>query len=179
MACSNNSDSGICPHADWTCTPKNIARTCSTFPEEGGTCVGLDSFPNATVAEYGPVNGTDNMKAEIFARGPIACSIDAKPLHDYKTGIVTAKGKEHDHIISVVGWGYEGTLEYWIVRNSWGEYWGEMGYTRIGMTALLIDQRCAWATVGTYTAAELQNQKHCYEDGSNCNAGGSDDDDMP
>lgn len=39
----------------------------------GGTCVEIDTFPNATVAEYGEVIGAEKMKAEIFQRGPIAC----------------------------------------------------------------------------------------------------------
>ena len=60
--------------------------------------------------------------AEIYARGPIACGVDAEPLHKYNGGIFSdTSDKEINHIISVVGWG---TVEssgqkYWIVRNSW------------------------------------------------------------
>merc|ERR1711871_1354573 len=35
MACSSESDQGICKGQDWSCTAENVARTCSTFPPQG------------------------------------------------------------------------------------------------------------------------------------------------
>ena len=100
----------------------------------GGFCSPLDTFPNATIAEYGEVAGERRMMAEIHTRGPIACEVDATPLDKYQGGILNAPGNtETNHIISVVGWGTDpatGT-KYWIGRNSWGEDWGKGGYTQI------------------------------------------------
>jgi len=171
LACSSESNEGICPHVDTTCTAENIAKTCSTFSSMGGKCVGLDSFPNATVAEYGSISGQDAMQKEIFARGPIACGIDAAPILKYTSGIATDAGSQVDHVISVVGWGNDENVgQYWIIRNSWGEYWGEMGYIRVKFGSLLVEQQCAWATLADYTAPEKNNQVHCYEGGDNCAA---------
>jgi cathepsin X len=168
MACSSESKEGICPHGDWTCKPKNVAVTCGTFGEE---CVGLSHYPNATIAEYGHISGPDAMQKEIFNRGPIACTIDAGPIEKYTGGIAKGQSFMVDHVISVVGWGTDATEGlYWIVRNSWGEYWGESGYVRVKSGALALEQACAWATVKDFTAPEKSNQFTCYEDGSNCDA---------
>lgn len=168
MACSSESKEGLCPGGDWTCKPENVARTCSTFPPEG-FCAGLDRYPNITISDYGSISGADAMMKEIYHRGPISCGVDANPLRTYTTGIATDKGDMVDHVISVVGWGHDeehGT--YWHVRNSWGEYWGELGYFRVKQGALLIEEQCSWATISDFTTTGSQ----CYEDGTNCKADG-------
>merc|ERR1712061_807058 len=106
---------------------------------------------------------------EIFNRGPIGCRIASVPLHTYTTGIANGSGNT-DHIISVVGWGADAQDGfYWLIRNSWGEYWGENGFARVKSGALnLEDAGCTWAVPKDWTAPERSNQFHCYEDGSNC-----------
>eukprot|EP00747_Dinoflagellata_sp_TGD_P210890 gnl/TRDRNA2_/TRDRNA2_84116_c0_seq4.p1 gnl/TRDRNA2_/TRDRNA2_84116_c0~~gnl/TRDRNA2_/TRDRNA2_84116_c0_seq4.p1 ORF type:complete len:331 (-),score=56.18 gnl/TRDRNA2_/TRDRNA2_84116_c0_seq4:131-1123(-) len=166
MACSSESTEGLCPAGKWTCTPENIARTCSTFPPEG-FCAGLDHYPNATVDEYGSISGVDAIKKEIFNRGPVSCGVDANPLRTYTGGIETTIGNSIDHVISIVGWGDDPKVGgYWIVRNSWGEYWGEMGFFRAKFGALLLEDQCAWATLKDFTG--MENTFPCYEDGTNC-----------
>jgi len=171
MACSSESTEGICPHGDWSCSAENEARTCSTFPPSG-FCGPIKQYPNATISEYGSIEGASNMAKEIMARGPIACGIDAAPILKYTGGIVSEAGEQVDHVISVVGWGTEGNKQYWIVRNSWGEYWGEMGYIRVekGNNALQLETQCAWAVPDKFTHGDLDesNNVRCYEDGTNC-----------
>jgi len=169
MACSSDSKVGFCPYWEWNCDALNIARTCSTFPESGGTCTGLSRFPNATIKEFGSISGADEMMTEIYHRGPIQCGIDANYLLDYQSGIIVdTPGDYVDHIVSVTGWGTDedsGT-KYWWVRNSWGASWGEMGFVRVGFGNLFIEEECAYAIVDKFTDMENQDA-HAYENGSN------------
>jgi cathepsin X len=170
LACSSDSSIGLCGSGDWTCKPENVARTCSTFPPQG-FCAGLNNYPNATITEYGSISGADAMAKEIYARGPISCGIDASKILEYTGGIAKSKGGMVDHVISVVGWGNDAQEgQYWIVRNSWGEFWGEMGYIRVakGNNDLALEEQCSWAVPGVFTSEEGVPNYPCYEDGTNC-----------
>ena len=169
IACSSESTEGFCEKASdmTTCTPENVCKTCSTFSSNDGTCEPIMFYPNVTISKSGSVSGISNIMAEIYKNGPVACGMNAEPVLEYIGGIFDNPREISmiNHVISIVGWGdFKDGSGYWIVRNSWGEYFGEMGYMRIKMGQLGLEKDCAWATPDTWTELNYP----CYEDGSNC-----------
>ena len=172
QACSSDSSEEGCKNNKqmFECTATNICKTCDTFTNRGGTCSPIMHYPNATIARYGAVKGSADMMAEIYKNGPIACGINAEEIVDYTGGVLDLPHqlKMINHIISVVGWGYDEAInkQYWFIRNSWGSYWGELGFMRLvlGENQLGIEKSCAYAIPGNWT---MQNVP-CFEDASNC-----------
>jgi len=166
-----------CMH--WTaenkeCIPENICRNCKIPPNlmdainnnplelakinMGEACFPVEHWIGYGVSEYGWVNGSVPMMKEIYARGPITCSMmaDHEFTYDYSANVLKHEGvylsdkkyEDTDHLVEVVGWGETSAgLTSWSVRNSWGTYWGDGGWFKIrrGKNDLLIEGDCSWA----------------------------------
>lgn len=134
------------------CTPLNTCRNC----DPGDTpCYPITNFTRFYAKEYGMVHGIENIKAEIVARGPVVCYLNAEPIYQWgftdakKTIFTNGKGYNPlNHAISVIGFGEEAGTKYWIVRNSWGNYWGDEGFFRLKMGENQLGMEnhgCYWA----------------------------------
>jgi len=138
------------------CDDFNTCGTCTTW----GQChaIGTTSYVHYKVGDYGPVSGVDKIKAEVFARGPVSCGIQATD--GLETKYLGGVYSEHivdpilNHIVSIVGWGVsndtvQGSNEFWIIRNSWGEPWGERGFFKLVLGVptynLGIETQCSFA----------------------------------
>ncbi|KAK0579570.1 hypothetical protein LWI29_028090 [Acer saccharum] len=50
----------------------------------------------------------------------------------YRSGIFQGYcGDSQNHAVTIVGYGNENGLDYWLIKNSWGQTWGENGYMKI------------------------------------------------
>jgi cathepsin X len=149
--------------SDFKCSPFRNCMNCEPPTDEAplGICYPVQSYNRYFVTEYGTMLNPSihEMKAEIFKRGPISCSIDCSTIThgsyhagDIVTSSLPTSGEwDLDHVISVAGWGYdkEKDLEYWVVRNSWGTFWGDQGWFKVvmGNNTIGIESECNWAVM--------------------------------
>ena len=74
-----------------------------------------------------------------FTPVSVAIEADTTVFQFYKGGVLTSDkcGTSLDHGVLVVGYGVDDEDQaYWIVKNSWGEEWGENGYIRIAKSSV-------------------------------------------
>ena len=118
---------------------------------ENGLCSNL-SYPYT--AEDGQCNDTckslvkisnysditqnnEEMLMRAVQHQPVSVAIQAnkRSFQMYQSGIYSDPdcGFELDHGVLLIGYGYDKTynMDYWIIKNSWSESWGENGYIRI------------------------------------------------
>lgn len=136
------------------CDAQEVCMNCMSgkTPE----CWAIEHPIRYHVSNYGkvPANDADAMAREIYENGPIVCGIAAYDKFDYgyRGGIWTdgANQTDVDHDVEVVGFGTtDAGQKYWVIRNSWGTYWGEEGFFKIprGTNHMMIESDCFWANV--------------------------------
>ena len=73
---------------------------------------------------------------EAVSQQPVSVAIEAdtRTFQLYTSGVITSEscGTNLDHGVLVVGYGEEDGIPYWLVKNSWGDSWGDNGYVKIG-----------------------------------------------
>ncbi len=104
-------------------------------------CNAVPSNVNAALKGYVSLQKGDEkaMAQALYTVGPLSVGVNAnQDWQLYSSGIYDPSDDQcdpsiyaQDHGVILVGFGSEGGLDYWIVRNSWGEDWGENGYLRL------------------------------------------------
>jgi cathepsin L len=101
-----------------------------------GTCKDPQIPKAATVTGFvkNPENNYTALISALATKGPQAITVDAGAWAFYSSGVFDGCSRDNvdlDHGVQLVGYGTENGKDYWIVRNSWGNYWGESGYIRL------------------------------------------------
>ncbi|CAN1255805.1 Cysteine protease RD19A [Linum perenne] len=105
------------------------------------TCKFDKSKIAAKVANFSVISiDEDQIAANLVQSGPLAVAINAVYMQTYIGGVSCPYicSKRLDHGVLLVGYGSAGyspirmkEKPYWIIKNSWGESWGESGYYKI------------------------------------------------
>ncbi|KMT00384.1 hypothetical protein BVRB_9g216890 [Beta vulgaris subsp. vulgaris] len=111
------------------------------YKARNGRCKFDKSKIAAKVANFSVVPDNEGqIAANLVKNGPLAVGINARYMSSYISGVscpLTCSA-DLEHGVLLVGYGSAGYSDmrkeekpYWIIKNSWGEYWGENGYYRL------------------------------------------------
>lgn len=102
------------------------------YTGQAGECKTVDSV--AKISGYKDVKHTEDDLKSALNQGPVSIAIEADQagFQFYSKGVFSGRcGKRLDHGVLMVGYGSDDGKDYWLVKNSWGESWGDGGYIKL------------------------------------------------
>ncbi|XP_010218756.1 PREDICTED: cathepsin S, partial [Tinamus guttatus] len=123
------------------------------YTAQNGTCQYNVSTRAATCSKYVELPYADEaaLKDAVANVGPVSVAIDATQptFFLYKSGVYDDPRctQEVNHGVLVIGYGTLDGKDYWLVKNSWGEYFGDKGYIRMARNH---GNHCGIASYGSY-----------------------------
>jgi len=118
-----------------------------------GTCHYSATNIGATISSYKDVaSGSESGLVTAVNARPVSVAIDAShnSFQLYKSGVYyesACSSTRLDHGVLAVGYGSDGSSDYWIVKNSWGTSWGMSGYINMARNR---NNNCGIATSASY-----------------------------
>lgn len=99
-----------------------------------------------------PSGSEQKLMAAVATMGPVSIAIDAshESFQFYSHGVYfepECSSDDLDHGVLIVGYGSDKGKDYWLVKNSWSEKWGDAGYIKIARNR---KNHCGVATAASY-----------------------------
>ncbi|KAL5847347.1 hypothetical protein ACOSQ3_010871 [Xanthoceras sorbifolium] len=126
---------------------------CDTY-RKNAKVVSIDDYEDV------PVNDEKALQKAV-ANQPVSVAIEGggRAFQFYESGVFTGTcGTALDHGVAAVGYGTENGVDYWLVRNSWGNSWGESGYIKMERNLVGTGTgKCGIAMEASYPIKKGQN----------------------
>ena len=126
---------------------------------------------------YSTGRGTESLLQSLVVKhGAVVAAVQTNSaFFEYQSGIFADCDEEEgdvDHAVTVVGYGREDGLDYWLIKNSWGVDWGEDGYMRLqrgvgmcGIGRYLAGILCERASFDDNNEVEIEEEEEIEEAG--------------
>lgn len=115
------------------CPTKEYSLKCSKSCSNDASSLDYasDKTKGTKASSLGSVKG---MQTAIMTGGPLAVAFTVySDFPTYSSGVYqhTSGSALGGHAVEMVGWGVEDGTDYWLVKNSWNEMWGDGGFFKI------------------------------------------------
>ncbi|XP_077143522.1 cathepsin W-like [Ranitomeya variabilis] len=111
-----------------------VSEKVYPYKAEVQKCKNINSV-RTTIKEYISLPKNEQAMAHfVNVNGTIVVRLNATGLKLYKCGVIYPKScdvTKLNHAVVAVGYSKDTNIPYWIMKNSWGNTWGESGFFKI------------------------------------------------
>jgi len=123
---------GLCTEDAYPYT-SGVTKTGGTCNSK--SCTAVSGTKVASHTDVAPNSDTAMMTALSIQPVSVGIEADQREFQLYSSGVFTdACGTNIDHAVLLVGYGHDSVsnLDYYILKNSWSNTWGDQGYIYLG-----------------------------------------------